>query len=661
MAKQNNNRLSDAEWYQNSRMHNILNLLPVVLFSAISILIVRAHYYSDAYTQFFWTEKTDSSVLTDFFSYNKLVVIAISAGLAAIIVLFRILLGLGKPKMHQMYLFMGGYLALVLLSCLFSEYRHFAWIGFKERFEGTLAILSYIVMLFYIINSVDTERAAKGVFWAVACSMLILGILGLFQGIGLDFFRTNIGQKMISPNANLVGGGTVWEAIDKASAEGNLYYNFTFALGDVYQTVFNLNYVPYYLQLVLPLFAVTFIWFWTDGKLKGAKKYLLPGFVLLLYALSLFSLFGAKSASGYFGLGLMVIITPVIFRKQLKKSIKPIIAIVLTTVIIMGIQQRTWWPEIRAKVFERTPAAAPVDPGVEPSPLDTLTVDKVLTGDDWFMMTISGQTFYGRTDGGEFHFEDADGKGLALIPDTSAGEGHYVFEDPNYAKYTKVYFAMQNDNFYAVVMTNDHKSEKSTPEIEYKDTETMWSFRFGDDKVYFQTPVGKETPIGEVESWGFENRYGFGSGRGYIWARSLPMLKQNLLLGKGPDTYCIYFPQHDYAGKYTLQHSILKVTDKPHDMYLDIALGSGVPSLIIWLGMIVYYAVLSWRGCLKLRGKNSFIEYLGCACFIGVMCFLLVGIFNDTSVSVMPLFYTILGLGTACNLILGTPEKIGKK
>ncbi len=657
MAKNSKPQATELEQYNSSRMHLLLNLLPIALFSAVSILIVRAHYYTGPYGQFFWTEKTDSTVLTDFFSYDKMMCIAIAAILAVLVIFFRIALGMRRPKMHRVYLFMGAYLLLVLLSCLFSDYRYFAWWGFKERFEGTVALLSYMVVLFYIIESVDSEKAVKSVLWAIAASMAVLGILGLFQGIGLDFFRTTAGQKMISPNANLVSGGTVWDAIEQAAEKGELYYKFTFALGDVYQTVFNINYVPFYLQNVLPIFAVGFIWFWTDSGYKGAKKILMPLLAIVLYALSLFSLFKARSASGYFGLALMLFLAVVIFRKQLKKSIKPLIILVLVTALVMGICSDSWWPEIRSKIFERQPAVTPVDPGVEPDPLDTLTVDEVLTGDNWFKMTISGQTLFGRLENGDFKFEDENGNGLALVPDNAAGEGHYNFEEPRYAKYTEVYFAVQDESFYAVVRTNDHASQTvredgTVPE----DKVTMWSFRFADDKVYFQTPVGKETPIGKVDTFGFEGRYRLGSGRGYIWSRSLPMLKQNLLLGKGPDTYCIYFPQHDYAGKYTWQ-TFLTVTDKPHCMYLDIALGSGVPSLICWFGIIASFIVLSLRGCLKLRGKNSFLEYLGSACFIAVLCFMIVGLFNDSSVSTMPLFYTVLGLGFACNFLLGASEE----
>jgi len=37
--------------------------------------------------------------------------------------------------------------------------------------------------------------------------------------------------------------------------------------------------------------------------------------------------------------------------------------------------------------------------------------------------------------------------------------------------------------------------------------------------------------------------------RGYIWSRSLPLLRNTILVGYGPDTFAMNFPQHDIAGK----------------------------------------------------------------------------------------------------------------
>ncbi|HMA60603.1 MAG TPA: hypothetical protein VKN64_09940 [Halanaerobiales bacterium] len=59
-----------------------------------------------------------------------------------------------------------------------------------------------------------------------------------------------------------------------------------------------------------------------------------------------------------------------------------------------------------------------------------------------------------------------------------------------------------------------------------------------------------------------------GLSRGFIWSRSLPLLKETWLLGFGADTYPIYFPQDDNVGKLITFDKTRKIMDKPHNMYL---------------------------------------------------------------------------------------------
>ena len=36
------------------------------------------------------------------------------------------------------------------------------------------------------------------------------------------------------------------------------------------------------------------------------------------------------------------------------------------------------------------------------------------------------------------------------------------------------------------------------------------------------------------------------SGRGYVWGRTIPLFARYFLVGSGPDTFAIEFPQNDY-------------------------------------------------------------------------------------------------------------------
>lgn len=153
----------------------------------------------------------------------------------------------------------------------------------------------------------------------------------------------------------------------------------------------------------------------------------------------------------------------------------------------------------------------------------------------------------------------------------------------------------------------------------------------------------------------FDGRETFASNRGYIWSRPIPMLKDVLIIGYGPDNYPMVFPQEDYVGRFNVGNKGMLdiITDKPHNMYLQTAINTGVISLLalmfIW-GMYLF-------DCFKLYiGGNmeSFVEYMGAATFLSITAYLVAGLFNDNIVSVAPLFWILLGMGIGINRMIRT-------
>lgn len=161
----------------------------------------------------------------------------------------------------------------------------------------------------------------------------------------------------------------------------------------------------------------------------------------------------------------------------------------------------------------------------------------------------------------------------------------------------------------------------------------------------------------EVASWGFEGKEDFASKRGYIWSRSLPLLRQTLFLGFGPDTYAIYFPQHDYIGTNNFMGNNMHIlVDKPHNLYLQTAINTGVLSLIALLVLFGMYAWHSFRLYI-VQKHTGFYAAVGLGCFAAVISYLVAGLANDSVVSVAPVFWVILGLGISCNYFLGHTSK----
>ena len=146
---------------------------------------------------------------------------------------------------------------------------------------------------------------------------------------------------------------------------------------------------------------------------------------------------------------------------------------------------------------------------------------------------------------------------------------------------------------------------------------------------------------------GFEE---FGSQRGYIWSRSIPMLRDTLFIGHGPDMYVTEFPQRDFAGR--LNGFVLTgINDKPHNMFLQIGINTGFISLLALMSVYGIYLIDSLR-LFIMRRNESYLEIFGVFAFAAVSGYLVAGIFNDQIISVAPLFYTLTGVGIAINWLI---------
>jgi hypothetical protein len=143
----------------------------------------------------------------------------------------------------------------------------------------------------------------------------------------------------------------------------------------------------------------------------------------------------------------------------------------------------------------------------------------------------------------------------------------------------------------------------------------------------------------------------FASSRGYIWSRSLPMLKQTFFVGYGPDMFTIKFPQRDYIGKINAFDNPSIIVDKPHNMYLQIGINTGFISLLALLAVYLMYFIDSLRLFYK-RDLKTLLDYVGIGAFTGMMAYLGAAFFNDQIISVAPLFYVMVGLGIAINGII---------
>ena len=158
---------------------------------------------------------------------------------------------------------------------------------------------------------------------------------------------------------------------------------------------------------------------------------------------------------------------------------------------------------------------------------------------------------------------------------------------------------------------------------------------------------GKLLTLDEVDRIGFEGYERFASGRGLIWSQTFPVLKKTWLIGSGANTFTFAYPQDNYPDMYYFSGSEMIAT-RPHCMYLQIAVESGVVSLI---ALVVFWAwyLLQSVGIYFKSKLETMTERVGFACFLAVFVYLVCGLTNDSMVTVAPVFWCIMGLGLATN------------
>ncbi len=634
-----------------------LQMLPIAFFGAFVIMIVKMHSYTRNMEQFYWSSGNGN--LTDFFSYYKMVAILVCAALALILLLYRLCTQSFSIKRCFAYIPMIVYSLMVLISYLFSEYKEFSWLGYNDRFEGTVTLFAYMIMLFFIINTISDEKSVKWVVYPIAASSALLGFIGVSQALDHDFFRSTIGQKLITPNGtvkmtetflNSKTGAALNEAglitqdsyttnqlIDMCKSIDIDFLGFTFQHKEIYQTVYNINYVSFYLTLLLPLFGMLFIRSVLRGKEESLWKKALWGG---LFALLVFNLIGSASSGGFLGMGFAVLAALIVLNKKVIKWWKPVVILLAVTIAVGGITYDRWIGELTGAVngtLGRTSAKQNTDdsPAHKLQYIDTDGND-IIIGIDDNTLTI---TTYPK-DTNAIRILDQDGKSINLMP--TATNPVLAFDDERFEHcYLQPARDELGNNYF--IFTSDAQ-------------ETNWAFRITEDGVFYFNNLGNLVDMDKIPHLGFENNPRWGSGRGYIFSRTFPMMKDTALIGHGADTYCLYFPHKDYVGKYnsgSYSDNINIIVDKPHNMYMGSWIGTGGISVIALLAMFGIYLAQSFR--LYFRNKFSaddFISFAGAGIFFGIFGFLFSALVDDSTVSVMPMFYTLLGTGIVINIIL---------
>lgn len=180
-----------------------------------------------------------------------------------------------------------------------------------------------------------------------------------------------------------------------------------------------------------------------------------------------------------------------------------------------------------------------------------------------------------------------------------------------------------------------------------------FELKYTDGMLKAVTKKGKEVDLNEkIPSLLFKNEY-FANGRGFIWSRSIPIMFriENILVGTGPDTFAIAFPQEDMAAKTRTHGNPDIIVDKPHNLFIQTSVNTGLISLIIIMSVFVMYIVTTIKNILSDKTINSVIFTTRLGILGGIIGYLITGLTTDSVVSVAPIFWLLLGVGFAVNNI----------
>lgn len=570
-------------------------LLPICLILAIVPLIIKLNIIPTDMYKYSWFYNAYKSA--DAFLYSRGNFLMVVAVIMLLIIIGRFFTS--DRKGIKIFIPLGVYGVLSLMSSIFSDNKNMAFNGSIEQYESVWILLSYLIVLYYSYSVIGGEKDLKVLIYSLLFSTIVMCVIGFSQLIGHDLFTTDFLQRIIIPN-------------ELAQYRGNLNFNFgDSTLNKVYMTLYNPNYVGVFAVLIIPVLT---------AYVLGESNKILKITALAVDVLMLVMLVGSGSKTGIITLLVVLILAFVIFRKRIKIN-KIYYAVFITLFLIIlavsnHISDNMLINRIKNGIFVQKRSYD----------LKNITVNEEDIEISYKEYVFKVSKINGADEGEEIIISDSNNLELKY----DAQNEIYTFNNKALDKVSIEVFGEYG--LYVNIGKN------------------KWCFgkNVETNKYTYINIYGKYDEIINAKSIGFKGYERFLTSRGYIWSRTLPLIKDNIILGSGPDTFVVEFPQTDYVAKSNTTINDQLIT-KPHSLYLQIAVQTGLLSLIAFLTFYSMYLVQ----CIKVYAginKFGFQEILGAGIFLGSIGYMIAGLTNDSCVATAPVFWTMLGIGVAINI-----------
>lgn len=601
---------------RNNRKLNYL-LIPLAIVIILLPLIVHEYKFSPDISSEPWF--ASDVIASDFFLFYKTILLIGVGFVSLAILLYKQTTSKIKPFMsvQSWFIPLAVYAILVIVSAFASTHSSAAWNGSYEQFDTVFVLLSYCILALYSFYVVDSPLDLHSILKIIYIGIAILTVIGLFQLIGADPFATTLGKYLIS--------------IDK-SKESIDAMTFTFAKNRVYMTLFNPNYVGVFASLLFPI---------TMGMaiLSNSKKQKIISGILSI--LLIISVFGSQSKTGLITLMGTSVLVIIAVRRKLFKNKKSIIIIASSLVVIIAaffivnaMQNNVYLNSIKNALTAKD---------------QVHTLESIETTDDYVLIKYNGKEMRVRC------LLNSEGQ-----IDFSVVDENEVIYDVSYDD-AAMKFTMLDPSFNSMTFMPAFLGDETTFGFQAMIDNKEWYFKSKTDTdgYLYMNKYNKFEQIKSAPASLFTNHESMFTGRGYLWSRTMPLVKDNIIIGSGPNTFAYEFPQNDYVGKYNNGFDSQIVT-KPHSMYLQMAIETGMISCIAFIALCVMYIVYSFI-TFKKSALDTITEQMGVLICISIIGYMVSGLINDSTVSVAPIFWILLGVGFACNKIIRTEQSRKKK
>lgn len=550
---------------------------------------------------FYFAKK--SKIIVDLFYYNKEVILFIFA------LLLFVAMGLGflaywiladklpdnLLKGEKLWVALGFYFLLNVMSCAFSEYRNYGFMGLSIDYEGLAAIFGYMVLFtagFFLLSGKWGERL---LIWGVRILSLFLTIGAVLELIWGPAFNMESVQNFLTPERYRHFLDNIY-----------LYYN-----GSVSLSFGNPGFFGGFCALLFGILAASAF----TGRLAAIRfiDSILAGGLL-------FDIFVSDSSGAFYAAALTFLVEGILlFRRKFWKNYLQATGIGLAAVLMILLGT--------GSLVQGSPLLGNIKESVVNSQYErdknVFTVEKIQLNQG--VLSVEGKE-------GDFQVEALKNGSDLTVEDFrfTDEKGNEIVLEQGLDK------ARLSGNYKKISLTV--MGRILSLDFGYQDPV---EFYVQDGLLYYVDFNGSLLArIPQPVITGLEKFYPLFTGRGYIWISSIPLLWDVIVLGKGIGTFPFYYPQSEVAGMLNVHGSADYCVEQAHSWYLQTAVSSGILSLLCMLYLFIWCFLKGAGRLIKKKKYSISIEYL---LVFGLLAYEIAGLVNNSCIAATPFFWLILG------------------